>query len=139
VAGVAGSEVHDRLCQQHEPVVVERFPDPLRPCAATLRLGAPGVSGCVELGAVTAGVLGVVHREVRVDEHVLAAQVLPRIRTARSQRWPRVTAGVRRARLSLPAAIRAAVGHEARFARVGVLEQHRELVAAEAGEPVGLA
>ena len=62
LARAAGREVDDRLCQKHEPVMLERCADPLRPRDAALHRRALLLAGRVELRAVTPGVLGVVHR-----------------------------------------------------------------------------
>ena len=91
-------------------------------------------------GAVAARLLGVVHRQVGLGEQLLGAAglvadqvAMPMLAVTRDAADPR-SADVARGspRSSSAATVRA-------LALVGLGEQHRELVAAEAGEHVGLA
>ena len=129
LAGVAGREVHDRLRLQDEAVLVEAVADHVRPRDAAVRGGAPGRP--VGDRAVAARLLGLVHREVGVGEHVVGAQALF-VETGDAEAGADRAQAAGRARDALAAdrlehvlggLLGVAVGH-----------QDRELVAAEAAD-----
>ena len=136
----AGRQVEDRLRDVREALLVDRHADALGPRdpAAHPRLGL--VAADVQRELVAAGLLGVVHRQVGVDEHVLAAQVVGRLEhrdaDARGHR------PVARARYRDPFGaqrLEQVLGHALALCAVARGSSDGELVAAEAGEDVALA
>ena len=133
-------ELHDRLAVEDEAVLVERAADLVGPVEADLHAGdVLAAVGGGDVVAVAAGLLGRVHREVGADHagprragSSSPKQTMP-IEVVIEMRWP--SSGRRRSRIvsSMPSAMRSAV------VAVGVAQQHGELVAAEAGDDVGLA
>ena len=71
-----GLEVEDRLCDEREAVGVDRDADALGPVDAALHARLDVLAGDVPHDLVSPRFLGVVHREIGVDEHVLAGQPL---------------------------------------------------------------
>ena len=74
----ARSEVEDRLGDVDEAILVERDADPLGPGDPPVHARRRLLAADVQRELVASGLLGVVHREVGVDENVLAAQVVTR-------------------------------------------------------------
>ncbi len=135
-----GADRHDRLSVQHEALFGDRTPQRRQPVLArhdafaTPRLAPEHRQAVLALG------LGIVHRDVGLDEQVLGGQVVTggvRRDTDRC-RHVRVTLAVDDGTGAADVAEQL-LGHESRGALVGQGQSDGELVAAHAAHDVGLA
>ncbi len=74
---MAAVELADRLRVQRELAVVERRPDPLDPLEPCLHARLVVAAAGVDRDLIASSLLGVVHREVGVDQHPLVVDLRP--------------------------------------------------------------
>ena len=131
----------DRLRVEHEAVVLERAADAVGPARA-----APARAACASLepydaDAVAAGLLGLVHGQVGRERSAPRPRVAPvakqRDADAGRSRAPPARRAGERARPRPPRS--RSLGDLRALGLVDLREQHRELVAAEPRDDVGLA
>ena len=137
---LAAGEVDDRLRVEDEAVLGERVADHVGPRHPRLETLLLVLRRRVGGEPVAAALLGVVHREVGVDEHLLAREAVAGVEArhaeARGHR-ARPPGGGRDGERAHGVEHRG--GDRVGLLRRGLRQQDRELVAAQPGEHVGLA
>ena len=132
-------QLEDRLAVEDEAVLVERAADLVGPVEADLHAGdVLAAVGGGDVVAVAAGLLGRVHREVGGDHQVLDARLLV-VEADDADRGRHRDALALERQAPLADRLEHALGDALRGVAVGVAQQDGELVAAEAGDHVGLA
>ena len=135
---LVGSQAEDRLREEDEPLLVDRAADAIGPGRAPLGLHLGLVGGRVDAEAVAATLLGLVDRHVRLHHQALGG-LGPRVRDrghpdARGQ----AQAPAPEHRPVAPDRLQQLRADLARLVGVGVRQEDRELVPAQARENIGL-
>ena len=136
----AGLEVDDRLRDEREALLVDRDADALRPRHPALHARLRVLVGRVHDELVAPRLLGVVHREVGGDEHVLAAERVAALEHRDADaRGDRAVARPGHGDPLGAQRLEQVVGDALGRGEVGLRQQHGELVAAQPRQHVGLA
>ena len=130
-------QVDDRLCDQRESLLLDRYADPLGPGDPAPHPSLGRLAGGVDGDPVAAGLLGVVHREIRTDQDVFSARgVLLLEHRYADAGGDRLIAGPGDGDPFSSQGVQQTLGHGLRGSQVGSRKEDGELVAPEAREDV---